>query len=252
MKMEPTADTARSNEQGFTLLEIVIAVTLVALMAVALWSVFRISLTSWSRGSEFIDSNQRHRSVLDLVNRQIASTYGPIAPIDLQTGGAIYPVFFGRADSLQFVSLSSLRFTDNPGLTLVSYDVIQTEQGYSLVEREEQYRGLDPSRVSIFDRSDEIVTPIFENLVSFSFEYFDGGSNQRPSGWVAEWSGREAGRLPEAVSMTMIARDATGGQLNRHMVIPVMARHIDPRLTFVNPFETRPRRFSEDDPRSRR
>jgi prepilin-type N-terminal cleavage/methylation domain-containing protein len=250
--MEPTVDTKRSSEQGFTLLEIVIAVTLVALMAVALWSVFRISLTSWSRGSEFIDAHQRHRTVLDLVNRQIASTYGPIAPVDLQTGGAVYPIFFGQSDSLQFVSLSSLRFMDNPGLTLVSYDVIHSEQGYTLVEREEQYRGLDPSRISIFDRNDEIVTPVFENLISFSFEYFDGGSNQRPSGWVPEWSGRETGRLPEAVSMTMIARDATGGQLNRHMVIPIMARHIDPRLRFVNPFDARPRRFSEDDPRSRR
>jgi general secretion pathway protein J len=250
--MDPRVDTKISSEQGFTLLEIVIAVTLVALMAVALWSVFRISLTSWSRGSEFIDAHQRHRTVLDLVNRQIASTYGPIAPIDLQTGGAVYPIFFGRSDSLQFVSLSSLRFMDNPGLTLVSYDVIHSEQGYTLVEREEQYRGLDPSRISIFDRNDEIVTPVFENLISFSFEYFDGGSNQRPSGWVPEWSGRETGRLPEAVSMTMIARDATGGQLNRHMVIPIMARHIDPRLRFVNPFDTRPRRFGEDDPRSRR
>jgi general secretion pathway protein J len=253
MKSDRKADDSRSNEQGFTLLEIVIAVTLVALMAVALWSVFRISLTSWTRGSEFIDAHQRHRSVLDLVNRQMASTFGPIAPIDLQTGGAIYPIFVGKSDSVQFVSLSSLRFMDNPGLTLVSYDVVRGDQGtYTLVEREEQYRGLDPSRESIFDRNDEIVTPIFENLISFSFEYFDSGSNQRPAGWVSEWSGREAGRLPEAISMTMVLRDASGGQLNRHMVVPIMARHVDPRLAFVNPFDTRPRRFSDDDPRSQR
>jgi general secretion pathway protein J len=253
MKRDRRTDDAGSNERGFTLLEIVIAVTLVALMAVALWSVFRISLTSWTRGTGFIDANQRHRSVLDLVNKQMASTFGPIAPIDLQTGGAIYPIFLGKSNSVQFVSLSSLRFMENPGLTMVSYDVVTDDQGtYSLVEREEIYRGLDPSRQSIFDRNDEVVTTIFENLISFSFEYFDSGSNQRPAGWVPEWSGRDVGRLPEAISMTMIARDASGGQLSRHMVVPIMARHADPRLAFVNPFDTRPRRFSEDDPRSRR
>src|SRR4029434_8026841 len=113
MKRGRKTDDAGSNERGFTLLKIVIAVTLVALMAVALWSVFRISLTSWSRGSEFIDAHQRQRSVLDLVNKQMASTFGTIAPIDLQTGGAIYPIFVGKSDSLQFVSLSSLRFMEN-------------------------------------------------------------------------------------------------------------------------------------------
>src|SRR5262245_8411438 len=134
MERDRKTDDAVSNERGFTLLEIVIAVTLVALMAVALWSVFRISLTSWTRGTEYIDAHQRHRSVLDLVNRQMASIFGPIAPIDLQTGGAIYPIFVGKTDSVQFVSLSSLRFIENPGLTMVSYDVVPGEQGmYSLV-----------------------------------------------------------------------------------------------------------------------
>ena len=79
--------------------------------------------------------NQRHRSVLDLVNRQMASTFGPIAPIDLQTGGAIYPIFVGKSDSVQFVSLSSIRFMENPGLTMVSYDVDPRRPGDVLTGR---------------------------------------------------------------------------------------------------------------------
>ena len=123
-----------------------IAVTIVAMMAVALWAVFRISVESWAKGTQFIDTNQRQRSTLDLVKRQIASIYGVIAPIDPQTCGGIYPIFFGSDTSVQFISLNSLRFQDSPGLTMISGDLARDSQGsLSLVEQEEQYLGLDPT-----------------------------------------------------------------------------------------------------------
>jgi hypothetical protein len=153
---------------------------------------------------------------------------------------------------VQFISLNSLRFQENPGLTLVSYDLVRADrgEGYSLVEREQQYLGLDPGRESIFDEDPKVVT-IFENLMSFSFEYFDPGTAERPSRWVHDWSGREMGMLPAAVSMTMMLRDSKGGQFNRHMVVPILAKPYDPRLAFSNPFDSRPRRYADDDPRSR-
>ncbi|MBP1601777.1 MAG: hypothetical protein H6Q06_1928, partial [Acidobacteria bacterium] len=30
---------------------------------------------------------------------------------------------------------------------------------------------------------------------------------------------------------------------SRHLVVPIMSQPYDPRLNFVNPFESRPRRF---------
>jgi hypothetical protein len=231
-------------------LEVLISVTLIAMMAVALWSVFRISLSSWSRGIAFIDANQRHRSILDLVKKQIASTYPVIAPIDLATGGAVYPIFAGSPNSMQFVTLSSLRFNDNPGLTMVSYDLVSSEGGsYALVEREAQYLGMDPARESPFDRTDDTQVPIFENLVSFSFEYLDPGTKDRPTEWVKSWSAQETSRLPGAVSMSMIARDRSGNTLSRHLVVPILSKPQDPRLNFVNPLEDPRRRRILNDPR---
>ncbi len=248
-----SADMRKTNEHreaGFSLLEIIVAVTLVALMALALWSVMKISIQSWKRGTDYMDASQRNRSILDLVKKQMASIYGVIAPIDLQTGGAIYPIFSGAEGSVQFISLNSLRFMESPGLTMVSYDVVRDRAGnFRLVEREAQYLGLDPSRESIFDRKDETaVTTVFEGLMSFSFEYFDPGTNERPSQWVNSWNAKETGRLPTAISMTMTSRDPNGTMLSRHLVVPIMAKPNDPRLNFVNPFDNRTRRLgSEDD-----
>lgn len=245
---------AGRREAGFTLLEVIVSVTLVAAMAVAIWSVFRISLQSWSRGTADIDSNQRHRSILDLVKKQLASIYGVTAPINIESGGVIYPIFWGDRESVQFVSLVSLRFHDNPGLTLVSYELRRNQDPatFQLIEREERYIGVDPSRESFFDRHDETVVMVFDNLTSFSFEYLDPGNplQQMPARWVDGWNPREAGRLPVAMSLTMIAREPSGRTFSRHMVVPILATPIDPRLSFVNPLDSRPRRPRDDDPRA--
>jgi general secretion pathway protein J len=242
----------RTGEQGFTLLEMLVSVTLIAVMAVALWAVFRISINSWIRGTEFVDVNQRNRTILDLVKKQMASIHGVMVQADLQTGGMTYPVFFGTENSVQFISLNSLRFQDNPGLTMVSYDLVGDRRGgYSLVERERQYLGLDPAQATVFDDRNEPVTVIYENLMTFIFEYFDPGSQSRPPRWVKEWNPRETRDMPSAISMTMISRDPKGGLLSRHMVVPIPAKPYDMRTMFVNPFDNRPRRYSDDDPRSR-
>jgi prepilin-type N-terminal cleavage/methylation domain-containing protein len=223
-----------SSEKGFTLLEMLIAVTLVAMMAVGLWAVFRISVQSWSRGTEFIDSNQRHRSILDMIGKQIASTYGVFVAPDPKTGGTPLLVFSGSERQIRFISLNSLQFQKSPGLTLVSYDVEQGLTGdYELVEREERYLGQNPDLTSQPPQTRP--TKIFENLLSCIFEYYDPGTAEIPAQWVREWDGVKERKLPLALSMTMVARDRQGNSLSRHMVVPIHAKAYDMRLNPANP-----------------
>jgi prepilin-type N-terminal cleavage/methylation domain-containing protein len=225
-------------EAGFTLLEMLIAVTLVAMMAVGLWAVFRISIRSWSRGTEFIDANQHHRSILDMARKQIASTYPLYTPADLKQGIAPYVIFSGSENSFLFISLNSLQFQESPGLTLVSYEVAQDPTGdYSLVEKEARYTGQIPDQETQVNFSK--ATPIFENLLSCIFEYFDPGNNDIPAQWVREWDGQKIGQLPVAISMTMISRDPQGNSLNRHMVVPIQAQVNNIRLSPISPLGAR-------------
>jgi hypothetical protein len=141
-------------------------------------------------------------------------------------------------DSLQFVSLNSIQFQENPGLTLVSYEVSQDPDGnYSLVEKETRYLGQLPDDGSAMHHAKTI--PIFENLSSCLFEYFDPGDTLNPSQWVRGWDGQKLGRLPLAVSMTMISRDPSGNTLNRHMVVPIKAEPANQGFGFINPFGAR-------------
>jgi prepilin-type N-terminal cleavage/methylation domain-containing protein len=227
------------SQAGFTLLEMIVAVTLVAMMAVGLWAVFRISLRSWSRGTEFMDANQRHRSILNLVRKQMASTYGLFIQDPLQPGTPVL-MFDGTENSLQFISLNSLQFNESPGLTWVSYELSQDKAGdYSLVERETRYLGQMPDEGGGQTASTPI--PIFENLSSCLFEYFDPGDAGNASQWVREWDGQKQRKLPLAVSVTMVSHDPKGNSLSRHMVVPIKSEPYDVRYNYMNPLGNRGR-----------
>jgi prepilin-type N-terminal cleavage/methylation domain-containing protein len=211
----------RRTEQGFTLLEVIVAVTIVAIMSVGMWAVMHISLRSWSRGTEFIDTNQRHRSIIDLTRKQIASAYNLLVPADPASGIATYPFFNGLETSFQFISLNSLQFQESPGLTLVTYEVAQGSQsGFLLLEKEARYLGQLPDTQSSTIATDR-TTPILENLISCSFEYFDPGDTENPAQWVKEWNAQEAGKLPSAVSMKIASRDPKGNVMSRQMIVPI-------------------------------
>ncbi len=229
-------------QSGFTLLELLVAVTLVAMMAAGLWELFSISIRSWSRGTEFIDKNQRHRSILDLTRKQIASAYAFDMPEDEREAAGPYPIFKGSETGFSFISLNSLRFQESPGLTLVSYDVVQDLEGdYSLVETEARWRGYYAQAQGSMSEA----TMLFENLSSCIFEFLDWGDNGSPQ-WVREWDGESRGELPRAVSISILSRDPRGNLLSRYMVVPIHAQTGSGRaaLNRINRFGRQMRRIA--------
>jgi general secretion pathway protein J len=221
--ISPSRNYTDTREAGFTLLELLIAITLMAMMAVGLWSVFSISIQSWSRGTEAIDANQRHRSVFDLARKQIASVYPLFSPADRQQAGIPSLIFHGTDSSLVFVSLNSLRFHASPGLTLVSYEIAQNGDGrFALVAKEKPYTGQVLEQEISFEISDGI--PIFDNLASCTFEYYDPGDSDNPPRWVGNWDGGALERLPTAVSLTLFSSERQGVSRDRHIVIPLRAQ----------------------------
>jgi general secretion pathway protein J len=207
------------SEKGFTLLEMIVAVTLVAMMALGLWSVFRTGLRAWSRGTETIDANQRQRNILDMVRKQLASAYPLTPPPDEAAPVAVNPIFHGTETGLSFISLNSLRFLDSPGLTLVHYEVVEDPLGgFTLLEREARYMGGPPDSESGLEPAG--ATPLFSNLTQCYFEY---RSEEEENPWVREWDAEERGQLPAAVAVTMASLDADGSIRNHPVIVPIHA-----------------------------
>ena len=213
------------SEKGFTLLETLVAVTIVAMIAVGIWSVFSTSLRVWARGTEYIDASQRQRNILDMIRKQLASAYPLTAPPDPNSPNPVSPIlsnpiFQGTETSLHFISLNSLRFHDSPGLTLVNYEVTQGPEGAAiLVEREEQFLGQIPDYESETDLADML--PLFGNLTQCYFEY---RSEDEGEPWVREWDAEERGQLPEAVAINMAAVDTVGNARSYNIIVPIHAK----------------------------
>lgn len=228
------------TDVGFTLIELIVSVTLIALIALCLWGVLRISISSWKRGTESMDANQKRRATVDLVQKQMASISGMIPSLDLQTGAGQSPIFLGTDNAVQFVSLNSLRFRENPGLTVVTYEIVPQNEGeYALVERESRYLGGDPTLTVDYEAAGEPVTTIFDHLVGAGFEYFDPGNSEIPAQWVKDWNAQEKATLPSAISITLSTRGENGQIQNRQVVVPIMAEPDVAQSGFIDPFEGR-------------
>jgi len=211
------------SEKGFTLLEVIVAVTLVVMMAVGIWSVFRTSLRAWFRGTEYIDASQRQRNILDMVRKQMASAFPMASPLDPAIQNVTYPLFRGTETMMEFVSLNSLRFQDSPGLTLVQYELSPEDEGsgYRLVEREKPYVG--QASASMDDTGVFSSVPIFDNISNCYFEYKNPVPEENEETWVREWYGEQEGQLPSAIAMTFELPDENGEMRRQQIIVPIHA-----------------------------
>ena len=228
-KIRPTGGSL--SELGFTLLELIVAVTLVVVMAVGVWSALNLCIRAWTRGIEAIDANQRERSTHDLVRKQIASAY-PLIPstvfslsgeqnlLNTLLAGST-PVFSGGEKSLRFVSPNSLLSVDSTGLVLVTYEVeVDSNDNIYLVQREAPYVGQN-----VEDGWFTSSAYVFFNLKELTFEYYSSGDTDNPAEWFTEWDIAGRRRLPEAVRISMLYKDTERGSPGLQMVIPLRAQY---------------------------
>lgn len=219
-KSERRRGTPRgSGARGFTLLEFLVAATILALMAVAMFSVFRLALNSYQRSQESLDQKGRRRVLEDLIRRQVGSLF-PLRPtgdfleqdtgagegsiVDPNTGTPAFgvsqvPLFYGTNESMTFITVAPLLLLKNPGLTVVRYGLAEDEWGrHYFGELEFAYNGLDS-----FQRMVEIPRgkpyPMVDNVEDLRFEYYGWDASTQSYGWFEDWHGDEKFAVPSAV-----------------------------------------------------
>jgi prepilin-type N-terminal cleavage/methylation domain-containing protein len=219
------------RQGGFTLLELVVALSLIAVLSLALFMALRVSLSAYRKGQERIAASQRENVIIDLVKVQIGSAYPArpqgkfLEPLRQRAGqadpntspgflerlvaarAATPPLFRGEARSVLFASFAPLFFRKNAGMSMIAYSLVPGEQGeLRFLESEEQYHGGDTFlEMSAGTKGEQTV--FFDGLERGEFEYF--GEIDNDASWRSEWDGEEIGRLPTAIRITLERR---GGQ----------------------------------------
>jgi general secretion pathway protein J len=182
---------AKRSEKGFTLLEIIIALSIAAvILSILLWSL-RLGYSSVEKGREREEVSQRMRILTDRLTWLLRGTYPYI--VRTPEGAVLY--FAGTPDSLGFVTTSVDPYSEG----------LQDFAGLKWVTLFTDYQGLkvqeDIYFADVFEdepREEYIFDP---TVTDIAFEYLDPGDEGTESEWVASWDPEEEEYLPSAVKV---------------------------------------------------
>ncbi len=220
MVVTPGCGLVRGGASGFTLLEMLIAVSIFAMIATVIFSSFNVGIGAWERGERDSALYQKLRATADLLHREITSAHPYfITPGELDTHKK-YMIFFGASDSLQFVSQSDLHKRTG-GLSLLELWVDE-DRGLMIGEEAaliSSYSELEDINLRDEDRS-HVLCPEVKKVV---FRYFEREKPDEEGEWVDRWDPRDKSfRLPVAVEVVMMLRDVRENEREHRFVVPVM------------------------------
>ena len=193
---------------GFTLIEVVLAITIFALMGGVLYGAFSLGHTAVEKSAASFNRNQKTRSIGDLLATYIRSAYPYRQSIQEQ---AIF--FDGGHESVTFVSAYS-HAMGGRGMAKIAIEKDGADNGRALVRLAETA----PVRVGGDDSEggQRHSLVILEGIRDFQLAYLDAEGEKE--NWEERWDGNERRRLPRALRMTFI--DAEGKEVR--WVFPFM------------------------------
>lgn len=196
--------TGHDREQGFTLLELMISITLIVFILLIAGTAIRLGLRSVDSGEKRIDSLERFRASLNIIDAQVQSEL--TVPMQENAGKPI--VFLGDSGSMQFPSNFSL-WGNQPGYVTVSYKVMQDKWGKQDLYVEESGIGVTgKGEVKLFEFFDRIY-----------FDYFYKDPAEEKGSWTEEWTATDA--VPEKVRLHLV-----NGDREMSFIIPMKMRNL--------------------------
>ena len=200
-------------QDGFTLIEVTLAITLLALMVVMLYGSFYLGERAMDKARARSEQSQRLRAVEDFLAGYIRSAYPyRYAPRDL----AVY--FSGAEGSLEFISSLSTGLGGR-GMSKVRISSETTADRAGILTLEEEMPVRLDDRGGAGYRNSVVLA---EGIGAFRLDYLDSQSEEER--WVAQWEGRERKALPRAVRLTY--QGARGEEVRR--VFPIMMSVLTP------------------------
>jgi general secretion pathway protein J len=199
---------------GFTLLELLIALSIVgALLAIAFGGL-RVALAAWARGEDRAELHQHARGLAQILGRSVGAAY----PYKGALGEApeLRLLFLGSGSRLELVTQAAPLPQDVPAaFTALVIALEDDAQGRALVVRQRVLPNREPFTLATVVLRDPA-------LQALELQYLGEGGN-----WVETWDANAEQKLPLAVRIRFsIVRD---GKLEPAPPMTVSLRTLSPR-----------------------
>jgi len=180
--------------KGFTLIELIIAMLIFSIIAVAIYSTFSTGLIAWRKGEESSRSYQDARLILNRMALELRNAffYSNIK-------------FVGKANELYFATFlpfSSLPGIDQLQLYRVAYHL---DNNHSLQYQEESLPEVFQGKE---EKAQEFASSVQELSFAYGYEYFREGKKEPQFIWKDEWIDKKA--VPSLVRITLILEGNSG------------------------------------------
>ena len=203
----------RRGQRGFTLLELVLALSIVAAMLAIIFGGLRVGIRAWQRGDERTESQQHARSLNALLALSLGGTAAYLGPAPAGVQPEV--LFQGAPDRLSFVTVSAPFPLPAPiAFTAVTLSIDEGDKP-GLAIREKALPNDDPFE----DVAPIVVDPSF-TAVRFRYLRDTEGS------WEESWDGAQERAVPRAVEVTLTTM--VGGQPVEQPPVSVSIRVTSP------------------------
>jgi general secretion pathway protein J len=179
---------ARRGSAGFTLVEVLVAMTVLAVLVVVLFGGVRLGRRAWEAGDRWADRSARMGVIESLLRAQVGQAQ-PVAVVDAD--GRTGVEFDGVRAGMRFVAPSLVPVAAG-ALDLISLQAVAGIGGRELVvswqayDREPAVEARNWRRVTLVDRIGDV-----------EFAYYGSTGADEPVRWHAEW--RRVAHLPNLV-----------------------------------------------------
>ena len=179
---------------AFTLIEILIGLTIFSIISMSLYSTFFSGTSIWKRSEDVNRLHQEARWSLDTISKELRNAivfnYGDV--------DSDFSFFNGATDSISFL------ISTDDGIKKVSYFLADNENQKKSLKREENDL-IDSLQAS----SGEALIETFSSLVAeeglkFSYAYSMAGAEDE-IGWNNAWEGWE--RLPRGIRISLVLQN---------------------------------------------
>lgn len=177
---------------GFTLLELLIAITLLGLLMTALFGGLRLGARVWEVSEQRLDDSARLQVVQEFVRERLMQAH-PLALADAQ--GRTEPAFVGLPQTVRFLTLMPEHL--GAGFHLAQLGLIEEDGGLHLGIR---WRAYD---IYAEDPQDEPQARVLlEDVERLELAYYGMKAEERAGVWHEEWQGENL--LPRLLRVRVV------------------------------------------------
>ncbi len=180
-----------SRSAGFTLVELLLALTLMSMLLALAYGGLRAATRATDRGQTILEDSSRIRMAHQFVHRQLNQIVPLAFAVDEQADERT--VFIGEADRIRFVAPMP-GYLGFGGPQVQELAIIRGEDSLQLVLSHALLQGFEEDRLY-----DLPPIPLLSDIDSASFSFLGRDENGELAGWISTWE--EGSVLPESVSL---------------------------------------------------